>query len=49
MKFNHSKCQVINVAKGKHPIPTQYYLHGVKLESVISAKYLGVDISEDLT
>jgi hypothetical protein len=39
MKFNLSKCQVIHVAKRKHPIPTQYYLHGVH----------GVDISENLT
>ena len=49
MQFNPSKCQVIHVTKRKHPIPTQYYLHGVQLESVTSAKYLGVDISNNLT
>lgn len=49
MEFNPSKCQVIHVTKRKHPIPTQYYLHGVHLESVSSAKYLGVDISNNLT
>ena len=49
MEFNPSKCQVIHVTKRKHLIPTQYYLHGVHLESVSSAKYLGVDISNDLS
>jgi hypothetical protein len=49
MEFNPSKYQVIHVTKRKHPIPTQYYFHGVQLESVTSAKYLGVDISENLT
>jgi hypothetical protein len=49
MEFNPSKCQVIHVAKRKHPIPSQYDLHGVQLESVILAKYLGLDISENLT
>ena len=49
MEFNPSKCQVIHVTKRKHPIPTQYYLHGILLESVTSARYLGVDISKNLT
>jgi hypothetical protein len=31
------------------PETTQKYLHVVQLESVTSAKYLGVDISENLT
>ena len=33
----------------KNPIPTQYTLHNCMLESVSSAKYLGVDISSDLS
>ena len=49
MEFNPSKCQVIHVTKRKTPIPSQYYLHEVLLESVSSAKYLGVDISADLS
>lgn len=32
----------------KTPFQTQYSLHGCVLESVPSAKYLGVTISEDL-
>ena len=48
MNFNPSKCQVIHVTRRKTPFQTQYSLHGCVLESVPSAKYLGVTISEDL-
>ena len=49
MNFNPSKCQVIHVTRLKTPIPTKYLLHGIELESVPSDKYLGVNISEDLS
>ena len=51
MEFNHSKCQVEHVtgSKSKRSIKTDYILHGQVLESVTCAKYLGVDISSDLT
>ena len=49
MVFNPSKCQVIHITRSKNPIPTQYTLHNCILESVSSAKYLGVDISSDLS
>ena len=49
MEFNPSKCQVIHITRSKNPIPTQYTLHNCILESVSSAKYLGVDISSDLS
>ena len=48
MSFNPSKCQVIHVTRRKTPPQTKYHLHGCVLESVPSAKYLGVTISEDL-
>ena len=48
MSFNPSKCQVIHVTRRKTPFQTKYNLHGFVLESVPSAKYLGVTISEDL-
>ena len=44
-----SKCQVIHITRSKTPIPTQYILHNCILESVSSAKYLGVDISTNLS
>ena len=49
MEFNPSKCQVIHITRSKPPIPTQYTLHNYILESVSSAKYIGVDISSDLS
>ena len=51
MEFNPSKCQVVHVtgSKSKRPIKTDYILHGQVLESVTCARYLGVDISSDLT
>ena len=48
MSFNPSKCQVIHVTRRKNRFQTDYRLHGCRLESVPSAKYLGVTISEDL-
>ena len=49
MEFNPSKCQVIRVTSSRTPINTQYILHGQVLEAVSSARYLGVDISSDLS
>ena len=48
MSFNPSICQVIHVTLRKTPLQTKYHLHGCVLESVPSAKYLGVTITEDL-
>ena len=45
-----SKCQVVHVTGTKGPVKkTSYVLHGQILESVTSARYLGVDISSNLT
>ena len=50
MEFNPSKCQVVHVAGSKGPVnKTNYVLHGQVLESVTSARYLGVDISSNLS
>jgi hypothetical protein len=40
MEFNPSKCQVIHVTRSKT---------GIQLDSTSSARYLGVDITSDLT
>ena len=49
MGFNPSKCQVIHVTGSKKPVKRDYILHGQVLESVTSARYLGVDISGSLS
>ncbi|KAK3109083.1 hypothetical protein FSP39_022693 [Pinctada imbricata] len=49
MEFNPSKCQVIRVSTSRNPIQTKYSLHGQVLEATSSARYLGVDISCDLS
>lgn len=48
MEFNPSKCQVIHITTSRNPIRTKYILHGQVLENTSSARYLGVDISDDL-
>ena len=48
MEFNPGKCQVLQITRSKQPLQSQYTLHGQVLESVDSAKYLGVTISQDL-
>ena len=49
MEFNPSKCQVIQVTTSRTPFNTEYILHGQVLEVVTSARYLGVDISSNLS
>ena len=47
MKFHPEKCQVISICTNKRfQQQTSYMLHGHILETVDSAKYLGVSISE---
>ena len=48
MEFNPGKCQVLQITRSKQPLQSQYTLHGQVLESVDSAKYLDVTISQDL-
>ncbi len=49
MSFNPSKCQCIHITKRRTVIDTHYLLHSTQLESVTSAKYLGITFSNDLT
>ncbi len=50
MEFNPSKCQVLHVTRNKRKmVRNKYFLHGHELESVSSAKYLGVDLTSDLS
>ena len=49
MEFNQSKCVVIHITRYRTPAPSQYLLHGQVLESVAGSKYLGVEISNNLS
>ena len=49
MSINLSKRQVLHITRAKCPIQTKYILHGTVLESIPSAKYLGVTISDNLS
>ena len=49
MKFNPSKCVVIHITRSRTPVQSQYLLHGQVLESVAGTKYLGVEISNNLS
>ena len=49
MEFNPSKCQVVHITRSRKPINTTYSMHGQVLDSVDSARYLGVDITSDLS
>jgi len=49
MSFNASKCNSISITRKKKKIHHSYTLHNQILEHVPSTRYLGVDISSDLT
>ena len=49
MEFNHSNCQVEQVTGSMKPINATYRLHGEILETVTCARYLGVDVSSNLS
>ena len=49
MDFNPSKCQVLHISRSRNPIKHSYILHGKVLQEVDHAKYLGLDISRDLS
>ena len=49
MAFNLDKCEVIRITNKKKTTLFNYTLHGVGLKETDSAKYLGVNISRDLS
>ena len=48
MEFNTDKCHVLRVTRKQNPIIHEYTLHDKVLETVNSAKYLGVTLTSDL-
>ena len=49
MEFNPSKCQVLHITRSRRPIRYNYTMHGQTFDSVEKARYLGFDISSDLS
>ena len=49
MEFNPSKCNVIRVTHRRTPFKFQYKLHGKVLKTVDTTKYLGINLSHDLS
>ena len=48
MSFHPEKCNILRVTGRKQPIHFSYNMHGHILESVKTAKYLGITLSTDL-
>jgi len=48
MEFHPNKCQVITFTRKRDPLKFNYTLHGISLEHVTVAKYLGVTFTSDL-
>ena len=47
MEFNPSKCQLLHIFRSRSLIKSEYYIHGQEIETVDSAKYLGVNTGAD--
>ena len=48
MEFNVTKCNSMSITNKRTPIEFEYQLHGHTLEKVTSAKYLGIEITNNL-
>ena len=49
MEFHPGKCQVLSITKRRNPIRYAYTIHGHQLDTVPSARYLGVELTDSLS
>ena len=49
MQFHPQKCVSLPVTRSRESLPYQYALHGHTLDTVRSAKYLGVNLNNDVS
>ncbi len=48
MSFNAQKCNIMRISRSRSPLTKLYTLSGFILEEVSNAKYLGINIAQDL-
>ena len=49
MEFHPDKCKLLRITNKRKIIDTSYFIHGVQLENVDQAKYLGLTITKNLS
>jgi hypothetical protein len=49
MHFNPDKCEVIRITTKRKIIPSSYFIHGKELNITSKGKYLGINISQNLS
>ena len=47
--FHPEECQVLHITKCRNPITSTYTVHGHPLKAVPSAKYLGIELTNNLS
>ena len=48
MEFHPAKCNTLLITRSKRPLTSSHTIYGPDLESLVTAKYLGVHLSSDL-